>query len=83
MVWQLRIEFEGVYYHILSRGKELQGYPDPPFLAFGHDVEHTVGVEKAIGHNTMHMGMPAAIIAEGVDSHNRTEDAILNFGNGC
>ena len=43
---------------------------------------HTVAIEKAIGHNAMHMGMPAAIIAEGVDSHNRTEDAILNSGSG-
>jgi len=49
---------------------------------FGHDVEHTVAIKKAIGHNAVHMGMPAAIIAKGVDSHNRTEDAILNSGSG-
>ena len=46
----------------------------------GHDVERAVAVEKAVGHNTMHMGMPTAIIPKGMDSHNRAENSVLNSG---
>ena len=49
---------------------------------FGHDVEHAAAIEKTVSHDTMDVTIPSAIIAKGMDSHNRAYDPVLNSGNG-